>query len=73
MKLLSRKKGFPMQTRKVVVEIKTIDDEHCSKKCGWHIKDLSKCSLTTSNYLRNLRLDGRFYLRTARCKKGEGK
>ena len=62
-----------MQTRKIVVEIKTIDDEHCSKKCKWFFNVWGKCTLTDIYYLTNLKKDRRGYLRTAECKKGEVK
>ena len=59
--------------RKVVVDVKTIDDEHWSKKCSllndWYP---AHCTLNPCHYLK-LEEDKIGYLRTAECKKGEVK
>jgi hypothetical protein len=65
-----------MQTRKIVVEIKTIDDEHCDNHClFWAYSMLGtgrKCSLFLGDESYTKK-DSTGYLRTAACRKGEVK
>jgi len=57
-----------MQERKVVVTIKTIDDEHCHDDCilrGLSYQQESLC------FGKEFEEDSVGYLRTEACKKGE--
>ena len=54
-----------MQTRKVEVEIKTVDDRHCDGRCEFALLDI--CTL--HNEFRGVGEIG--YIRTAECIKAE--
>ena len=59
-----------MQTRKVVVDVKTIDDEHCSRKCNFLHKTWTRPYCLIEGVIKQ---DHIGYLRTSECKKGEVK
>jgi hypothetical protein len=58
-----------MQTRKIVVTIKTIDDKHCHQGCDFFNLIQPFCELNCINQ----KLDKIGYLRTKECLKREVK
>jgi len=60
-----------MQTRKIAVTIKTIDEKHCSVKCDGFFGRYARTQYCGWRLNEPLYEDSNGYLRTKECMKGE--
>ena len=60
-----------MQTRKVVVEIKTVDDRHCSKRCKCFEDEQFNACAYCKLFRETLGKINNRFIRTASCIKSE--